>query len=1023
MPNDVGLFGDFLLAQLCEPAEPSATAIQVRPTITGSVGSSVSLNPPHTTVPSSKPSTAQSEQDNPEELLADNVVSQATPITTVPTQPSVVTALAGSRTLLNPEPATVPTGKPCTAQPGQDNSSEFSIADASQEIPMSTVRIQQSVVTAVLGRDNPAAPATRATTVATAFSAATKEIPSATQLGKPSLGQKEKKSSPDYLAAVTNRVAAGLVPIQQLDLRHLVPTSPAQEETTPAGPPEPAIATTSLGAETAALGISINGAPATQPANRGPIAESASSAQVPPGTHLSPASIARSNQASPPNDDNPIRPTELRFPNDAGQAVGLQIPIQRNLNLSRERIVRDSNLYVYPQPSTPFSSRAAAPAEPYESDLSRQTAWLPDAAHRTAESVLTAVGTMTPGATQKPVRGLGEATDLAASPQEELKPALVASPTLAAEPNEIPPAEAVITPGGSPTANRSVTDLAGTIGHAIPSARAESSPAPDETNSPQPILGPSRAVAPASSSAEQAMFAADIAHRESPTANRSVTDLAGTIGHAIPSARAGLSSGAQDEMNSPQSILGSSYAVTPASTFGMGSAATSENVYADFDLPARAETDQGSVRVSPGVFPAGAAQGGPADQSKLAAPTPNASLAANTSLRDASAANPRSGVAVMPGSSSNRVDPASFSDAAGARTAAPYPANRRATASLAATRNQSASETESDVKSDGGQPVSSSDATPENTRDVPEGTSGVAPQPNPAVPTVEINVTAQGELRAAAAIVPLRPDDSKVAQESPGKAASQTLRKVPLRQSTQAESSSESNDDPQPAPVVSLDWLSPQANQPRTHDATALLQDQTQPPAATADHANQLLVAPLTQTQARSGPNSSAPNGEPANTHTPEPGPAVPPEPNGAPRSATVIQTARVLERVGQTEMRIGVSAGDFGSVEVRASVTQDRLGAAIAATHQDLRAAMMAEMPALERAMEQHQLRLDQFDLSAQIGSRSGGASPQQQPQSRSGSQGSFHVPRADALSARRDEALPSSVLEPYSTRLNVHA
>ncbi len=109
--------------------------------------------------------------------------------------------------------------------------------------------------------------------------------------------------------------------------------------------------------------------------------------------------------------------------------------------------------------------------------------------------------------------------------------------------------------------------------------------------------------------------------------------------------------------------------------------------------------------------------------------------------------------------------------------------------------------------------------------------------------------------------------------------------------------------------------------------------------------------------------------------------------------------------------------------MEVRASVTQDRLGASITATHQDLRAAMMAEMPTLERAMEQHQLRLDQFDLSAQIGGRSGGASPQQQSQSRSGSQASFHVTRADALSARRDDPLPSSGLEPYSTRLNVHA
>ncbi len=73
-----------------------------------------------------------------------------------------------------------------------------------------------------------------------------------------------------------------------------------------------------------------------------------------------------------------------------------------------------------------------------------------------------------------------------------------------------------------------------------------------------------------------------------------------------------------------------------------------------------------------------------------------------------------------------------------------------------------------------------------------------------------------------------------------------------------------------------------------------------------------------------------------------------------------------MLERMGQTEMRVGVNTAGFGSVELHASVNQDRVGAVVATNHLELRAAMMAEMPSLERAMEQHHLRLDSMALNA---------------------------------------------------------
>jgi flagellar hook-length control protein FliK len=140
-----------------------------------------------------------------------------------------------------------------------------------------------------------------------------------------------------------------------------------------------------------------------------------------------------------------------------------------------------------------------------------------------------------------------------------------------------------------------------------------------------------------------------------------------------------------------------------------------------------------------------------------------------------------------------------------------------------------------------------------------------------------------------------------------------------------------------------------------------------------------------------------------------------------------LVQSARILERMGQTEMRVGINTADFGSVELRASVSQDRVGAIIATAHADLRAALTAEMPSLERSMEKHQLRLDLLDSRAQPGSGSHerGGSAQQQPGSQSGSEAGFSTTSSSSgeAAAWPEGPAPSSGSAQYSSRLNVHA
>jgi hypothetical protein len=134
-----------------------------------------------------------------------------------------------------------------------------------------------------------------------------------------------------------------------------------------------------------------------------------------------------------------------------------------------------------------------------------------------------------------------------------------------------------------------------------------------------------------------------------------------------------------------------------------------------------------------------------------------------------------------------------------------------------------------------------------------------------------------------------------------------------------------------------------------------------------------------------------------------------------------IVQSARVIGRMEQTEMRVGVNTADFGSVELRAGISQDRVSATISAAHLELHAAMVAEMPSLERAIGQHQLHLDALDFRSPSGNQQRGAEAQQQ-----------HHPAMPSGTRLSDTAGPASQtessptapgMETGSQRLNIHA
>jgi flagellar hook-length control protein FliK len=137
-----------------------------------------------------------------------------------------------------------------------------------------------------------------------------------------------------------------------------------------------------------------------------------------------------------------------------------------------------------------------------------------------------------------------------------------------------------------------------------------------------------------------------------------------------------------------------------------------------------------------------------------------------------------------------------------------------------------------------------------------------------------------------------------------------------------------------------------------------------------------------------------------------------------------VLQSARVLERMGQSEIRVGLNTANFGNLELRTTVNQDRVAATLATSHSELRAALAAEMPSLEHAMAQRQLTLDSFHLDTRSGPHNGnhGAAGDQQNRSQT-----WTGTAAELGAAGDGSPMPEMASQlwigPDSSGLNVHA
>lgn len=116
--------------------------------------------------------------------------------------------------------------------------------------------------------------------------------------------------------------------------------------------------------------------------------------------------------------------------------------------------------------------------------------------------------------------------------------------------------------------------------------------------------------------------------------------------------------------------------------------------------------------------------------------------------------------------------------------------------------------------------------------------------------------------------------------------------------------------------------------------------------------------------------------------------------------AAGAINTAKVIQSMGETEMRVGMRSEEFGNISIRTSVSGQQMMAQISVDHGDLGRAISANIPAVQSRLG------NDFGVHASIEVTQSGASFSGQGQSSQQQQAqSFALPAIPGSAATTTE------------------
>jgi flagellar hook-length control protein FliK len=145
----------------------------------------------------------------------------------------------------------------------------------------------------------------------------------------------------------------------------------------------------------------------------------------------------------------------------------------------------------------------------------------------------------------------------------------------------------------------------------------------------------------------------------------------------------------------------------------------------------------------------------------------------------------------------------------------------------------------------------------------------------------------------------------------------------------------------------------PDRSDPTVKDGKAGVIEAVSTKPADTDHSQPVPVMSKAAGQdlPRSGATAST-AGQPAPvTHEAEAG-----ETSG-PLPGTLVNSAKLIERMGHTEMRVGIHAGELGSVDIRTAISKHQFTAEISVEKGDLGRALTSELPGLHSRLSEQRI------------------------------------------------------------------
>ena len=89
---------------------------------------------------------------------------------------------------------------------------------------------------------------------------------------------------------------------------------------------------------------------------------------------------------------------------------------------------------------------------------------------------------------------------------------------------------------------------------------------------------------------------------------------------------------------------------------------------------------------------------------------------------------------------------------------------------------------------------------------------------------------------------------------------------------------------------------------------------------------------------------------------------------------ASPFQSAKLVERLGQSELRVGIQAGEFGNVDIRTSMARNQFTAEISVERGELSKVIAAELPSLQNRLSEQRLPVANIILHNQSSGGSAG-------------------------------------------------